>query len=133
MILRNLVVANALFALALGIGLAVSPASILLIFGITLSEAGLLVARLFGAALIGNAALMWLSRNVEESEARRVIVRALAIGFITGSVVAVPGQLSGVTNSAGWLIVAVYLFAALGYGYFGFIKPAASESPSRSG
>jgi hypothetical protein len=37
--------------------------------------------------------------------------------------VAVLGQVSGVVNALGWLTVAVYLFYALGYGYFQFVKP----------
>ena len=132
MTLKNLLVVNAIVALFLGVALTLSPTSFLSVFGITLSGSGLLIARLLGAAILGNAALMWLARNVEESEARGVIVRALTIGFVVGLVVALPGQLSGVVNSAGWLIVAVYLLAALGYGYFHFIK-GASERPSGSG
>ncbi len=133
MTLKNLLVVNAIVALFLGVALALSPASFLSVFGITLPREGLLIARLFGAAILGNAALMWLARDVEGSEARRVIVGALTIGFAVGFVVALPGQLSGVVNSTGWLIVSVYLLAALGYGYFHFIKVGASERPSGSG
>ncbi len=122
MTLKNLLVVNAIVALFFGLALILSPDRLLLVFGITLSEAGLLIGRLLGAAILGNAALMWLARDCEESEARRVIVLALAIGFAIGVIVAVQGQLSGVVNSAGWAIVAIYLLALLGYGYFRFAR-----------
>ncbi len=122
MTLKNLLVVNAVIALFFGLALILSPDRLLLVFGITLSEAGLLIGRLLGAAILGNAALMWLARDCEESEARRVIVLALAIGFAIGVIVAVQGQLSGVVNSAGWAIVAIYLLALLGYGYFRFAR-----------
>ncbi len=122
MTLKNLLVVNAVIALFFGLALILSPDRLLLVFGITLSEAGLLIGRLLGAAILGNAALMWLARDCEESEARQVIVLALAIGFAIGVIVAVQGQLSGVVNSAGWAIVAIYLLALLGYGYFRFAR-----------
>ena len=42
-----------------------------------------------------------------------------------GVVLALNATLTGVFNWFGWVIVAVYLFVALGFGYFQFTKPAA--------
>jgi hypothetical protein len=75
-------------------------------------------AREYGAALMGNFVLTWFARNAEESVARRAIVGDLfaydAIAFVAILLI----QLSGGLNLLGWSIVAIYLFFALGFGYF---------------
>jgi len=43
---------------------------------------------------------------------------------VVGVIVSLGGVLSGAVNELGWVIVAVYLLLALGFGYFQFIGPA---------
>ena len=51
-------------------------------------------------------------------------MRSFAIGFI----VALIGQLGAVVNNLGWSTVVIYLFLAVGFGYFHFKKPATKYS-----
>jgi len=57
------------------VALAAGP--VLSLYGVTLSPAGLLVARLSGVALFGYAVLTWFARDAGESKARQAIVLAL--------------------------------------------------------
>jgi hypothetical protein len=122
----TLMVINAIVALFFGLGLVLAPGALVSLYGAQLGEAGIYVARLLGAEFLSYAVLTWFARDSEESAARRAILFALVTSFGVGFIVALGGQLSGVTNALGWFTVVVYLLFALGYGYFQFLKPGAS-------
>lgn len=124
--LSVLMVINAIVAVLFGIAFVLAAGPLLLLYGITLSPGGAVVARLFGAALIGFAVILWFARNVKESEARRAIVLGFFIEHVIGFIVALLAQLSGVVNNLGWSTVVIYLLLALGFGYFQFVKPSDS-------
>ena len=126
MTLGNLFIINAVISLVFGVAAVLAPALLMSFYGITLSPAGIVVTRLFGAALLSHCALTWLARDAPDSEARRAIVLALLIADVIGFIVALLGQLAGLANPFGWSIVAIYLLLALGYGYFQFLKPTGS-------
>ena len=115
---------NAIVALLFGLGFVLVPEATLAPYGVTTDQAGIDIARLFGAAVLGYAVLTWSARKSEESAARRAIVLALFLSFSIGLVVTVVNQLSGVANALGWSTVAIYLLFALGYGYFQFAQPS---------
>ena len=124
--LSTLMLINTFVALIFGIAFVLVPGTVLTLYGVTLSAGGLVVARLFGAALIGFGMLTFLAMKAEESEAMGAIVLALFISDVVGFIVALQGQLSGAINTFGWTTVAIYLLLALGFGYFRFIKQGAS-------
>jgi hypothetical protein len=107
-----------------GLAFVFVPETSLALYGITLSPGGILIARLFGAALLEFALLSWLARNAGDSEARKAIILAVFIGEAIGFVVVLLGQLSGEVNALGWSTVAIYFLLALGFGYFQFMKPS---------
>ncbi len=82
------------------------------------------MGQLFGAALIGFAALTWTARNATDSDAGRAILLALFVADAIGFAVALIGQLGGIVNALGWSTVVIYLVLALGFGYFRFAKQA---------
>jgi hypothetical protein len=122
MSLKTVFTANAVVALVFGLLFLIVPGTGTGIYGAELSDAGLLVTRLFGATVLGYCVLTWLARNAEESEARNAIVTSLFIGWGIGFVVALIFQIQGVINIYGWVNVALYLLFTLGYGYFQFVK-----------
>lgn len=124
--LSTLFTVHAIVALLFGLGFVFAPAAILAPYGITTNEAGIVIARLLGAAFLGFSVIAWSARNTEESGARRAIVLGFFLGFAVSSAASLFGQLSGVGNALGWSTVGIYLLLALGYGYFHFIKPSAS-------
>ncbi len=121
--LTTLFIVYAVVSAAFGLAFVFVPETSLALYGITLGPGGILIARLFGAALLEFALLSWLARNAGDSEARKAIILAIFVGEAVGFIVALFGQLSGVVNALGWSTVAVYLLLALGFGYFPFMKP----------
>jgi hypothetical protein len=120
--------ANAVISLVLGCALVVAWPLVMTFFGLNVqvTQGGMAVTRLFGAAIIGYGLLTLLVRNASDSEARRAIVLSLFVTHALAFIVALPEQLSGMVSALGWLIVAMYLLLALGYGYFQFAKPTPS-------
>ena len=120
--LSTLLVIDGVVGIAFGIAFVLAPAQLLSAYGTTLDAAGLFMARLFGAALIQIGGLALLARNVADVGAQRAIVLAYLIALVIGFVVALQGQLAGISNALGWSTVVIYLLLALGFGYFQFAK-----------
>ena len=116
--LKTLLIIKAIVCLCLGIPILFVPDFIYSIFGGTLSAGGIFAAREYGASMMGNLMLTWFARNSEESETRWAIVLALFVYDAIGCLVTIVAILSGTLNPLGWLVVALYLFLALGFGYF---------------
>jgi len=116
--LKTLLIIKAIVCLCLGVGILVAPKFIYSIFGATLAAGGIFAAREYGASLIGNLMLTWFARNSDESQARWAIVLALCVYDAIGAVVTLIAILAGALNSLAWLVVALYLILALGFGYF---------------
>ncbi len=125
--LSTLFTFNAIIAAIFGISFVVIPSTMLSIYGVTLSPAGVILARLLGAEFLSYSALTWFARNLKETETQRIIILGCLIGFGIGFIVALMGQLTGVFNLIGWSNVIVYLLFTLGYGHFYFTKPTSPE------
>lgn len=122
--LSTMFIIYAIISAIFGLTFVFFPAMSLALYGITLSPGGILVVRLFGVALLEFALLSWFVRNAGDSEARQAIILAFFVGEVVGFIVALFGQLSGAVNVLGWSTVAIYLFLAIGFGYFQFKKPS---------
>jgi hypothetical protein len=127
-----LFVIAAVVTLIFGLGFVLLPEQLLSLYGVNkLDPAPMLIARLFGAALLGYGALYWFARDAEASEARRAM---LIGGFVTaavGFVAFLLAQLGGALNGLGWVNVAIYLVLAVGFGYF--LAPGVAPGPVSSG
>jgi len=115
---KTLMVIKAVVCLGFGPLLLFFPGPLLTLLGSSFGPGAAITAREYGAALLGNFMLTWFARNAQESVARRAIVLNLfvydAIAFVAMLLI----QLSGGMNLLGWGIVAIYLFFAIGFGYF---------------
>jgi hypothetical protein len=116
--LKTLLIIKAIVCLCLGIPILLVPNFIYSIFGASLTVGGAFAAREYGASMMGNLMLTWFARNSQESEARWAIILALFAYDAVGFVVSLIAVIAGVLNPLGWLIVALYLLLALGFGYF---------------
>ena len=123
--LGNFLLVKAVISLAFGIAFALVPAAVMSLYGVTLNSGGAFMARFLGACLIGIGLICWLDRNADP-QVLQGITLALCIGDTVGFIVALLGQLSGLTNALGWVNVVIWLLLALGLGYFRFLKPSAS-------
>ena len=123
--LSNFLVVKAVISLAFGIAFALVPAAVMSLYGVTLDLGGALMARFFGACLIGIGLICWLDRSADRNALQGTTL-ALCIADTVGFIVALLGQLSGLTNALGWANVVIWLLLALGLGYFRFLKPSTS-------
>lgn len=124
--LRNLFTINAVIAGLFGLAFVLVPGPLTDLYDAELSDAGLYVGRLLGAAFLMFAVVTWGSRDAQDSTARQAIILALFVGFVLGFVVSLVGQLNNIVNALGWTTVAIYLLFSVAYGYFQFRPPETS-------
>lgn len=114
----TLMVIKAVVCLVLGLLILIVPDFVYSLFGTSLTEGGTFAAREYGASLIGNLMVAWFARNATESKARRAIILGLCVYDSIGFIVTLVAVISGILNPLGWSVVAIYLFFAVGFGYF---------------
>lgn len=124
--LSNLFLITAIVAFLFGLLFVFIPATALSWYGIQLSAAGVFIARLLGAAFLGFGIISWMVRNSGGSDAVRAIVLAFFVSDLIGFILSLLYQLQGLANALGWTTVAIYLLLGLGFGYFYWMRPAAS-------
>jgi len=119
---KTLMIIKAVVCLSLGIPILLAPKFIYGIFGVTLMGGSAFAAREYGASLIGNLLLTWYGRHAQVSKARHATILALCVYDAIGFVVTLLAVLSGDLNMLAWMVVALYLFLAVAFGYF-LVKP----------
>ncbi len=122
--LKTLLIIKAAVCLVLGVLLLFAPIFGYGLFGAKLDDAGAFPAREYAASMLGAMFLTWFARNAGESQARRAIILDLFVYDAIGVVITLIAQLSGLFNFLGWGILIIYLFFAIGFGYFWFKGPA---------
>ncbi len=119
---KTLMIIKAVVCLVFGLGLMFLPDFIYGILGTSLTDGGRFAAREYASAMLGLMLITWFGRNAVASDIRLAVILGLcvydAIGFVVTTIVV----LTGVLNALGWLIAALYLFLAVGFGYF-LVKP----------
>lgn len=113
----------AVLALVHGVGFLFVPEQVAASYGMATSASTLLMARLFGAALIGLATIFWFARDGSLEFIRGVFI-ATIIGNTAGLIVVALGTMAGTLNAMGWLAALIYLFGAAGSGYFLVARPS---------
>lgn len=116
--LKTLLVVKAIVCLSIGLPILIVPDFTYSLFGATLAAGGVFAAREYGASMMGNLMLTWFARNSPESDARWAIILALFVYDAVGLVITLIAIITGVLNPLAWLIVAIYLFFTLGFGYY---------------
>jgi len=117
-----LMIIKAVVCLTLGTIILVAPEFLYSIFGTTLAAGGIFAAREYGASLFGNMLVTWFARKAAASEARKAIILGLCVYDAIGFLVTLIATITGVLNPLGWLVVVLYLFFAVAFGYF-LVKP----------
>lgn len=107
----------AVLALVHGVGFVLVPEQVAASYGIATSAATLLMARLFGAALVGLALIFWFARDGSTESVRGVFI-ATIVGNTAGLIAVVMGTTAGTLNALGWVAALIYLFGAAGSAYF---------------
>jgi hypothetical protein len=117
----------AALALVHGIGFVLLTEVVAATYGMATSASTVLMARLFGAALLGLGVIFWLARFGAPETIRGVLI-ATIIGNTVGLIVVVMGTAAGTLNALGWVAALIYLFGAAGSGYFAMARPPYSAA-----
>ena len=122
MSLRNLFLANTLVEVSFGLVALLAPAQVLSLAGATLSEpAGILYARMFGTAIISMGLLSGLTLATSPIvPLESAVTTTLLVFHSLLAAVLIIGQLTGVRDSWGWIVVGLHLFFAGSFAYFRF-------------
>ena len=125
MSLTTFLLIKAIISLIFGVPLVVLPGILMGLYGITLDPAGILMARYFGAALIGIGLLCLWTRKVADRGAQFGVTTALFVADTLGFVIALLAQFGPVATPLHWVNVIIWLLLALGLAYFRFmaLKP----------
>lgn len=121
--LRNLYLANSIITLVLALGLLLMTTVMVNLFGINNVAETRTLSQLLGVGLVVSGMITLLTREVTDPMALSAINYSNLIAGVLGVVVALNATLTGVFGWFGWVLVVVYLFIALGFGYFQFIAP----------
>src|SRR5688572_15412961 len=105
-----------------GAGFVLAPGAVFGLYGVALDAAGVMLARVAGAAVLALAVLAWLSRDAAGSEPGRAAATALLCFFVVKTTVTVLAQLGGVFNALGWSIVALDAALLLAHAYALFAR-----------
>ncbi|HLO18683.1 MAG TPA: hypothetical protein VK206_27880 [Anaerolineales bacterium] len=119
---KNFLTFAAVVAFIFALGFILIPAQLISLYNVTLNEGGILISRLFGAALLGFGLLNWSARNFGQGEATQAVLTTNLAADTVGFICALIGQLGGVpgVNALGWSTVLIYLILAAGFAYLRF-------------
>ena len=95
------------------------PYQTVTLYGTQLDVSGQFMARYFGSALLGLAAIVYLARSAKtiESMLKGGLFGMFVFG-ITGLIVSIWDVFAGTHNAMVWLNVVIYTFFSVGFSYY---------------
>ncbi len=116
---RNFLTVAAIIALLFGIGFVLIPIPLASLFGVALNPVSVYLAQLDGASLVALGIINWFYRDATNLHG---LLLGQFVANTIGFLVTLFGQLNNVIgiNALGWIIVLIYLFLAVGHGYYRF-------------
>ena len=119
--LRVLLIVNAIVLGASGLFAIFLPKAVLSLYGVTPGPSAGLMAQYAGLGSVSICLIAWLSRNINETQAKRTLIPAFLATYVIGVIISIMGTISGIMK-VGWAVVGIYLLLAFSYGYFQFVK-----------
>ena len=121
---KNFLTIASILAFLFGLGFVLMPGQLVSFYGVELNAAGILIAQLYGTALLGFGLLNWFGRDFSDSAAKQAVLTVNLASDGLGFIFALMGQLGGVpgVNALGWSTVLIYLLLAAGFAYLRFFS-----------
>ena len=120
--LRNLYLLNTVVSLGFALGFFLMGPFLLGLMGLDVSPATRTLAQLVGVELVVGGVTTLLARDVTDAKATAAINTGNFLAGVIGTVVSLVATLGGVMGWFGWVVTAVYLFIAVAFGYFQFVR-----------
>jgi hypothetical protein len=121
--MKTLFNVNIIVAILFGLGFVLLPATLLDIYGVSLSDQGITVARLFGAAILSFPVLLWYAGRSDDPRFMMGASRTVFTYWLLGTIVLVIAQLDGQLDAAfGWATIGLHGVLLLWHGYYIFVK-----------
>ena len=114
---RNVMILSAVSALAFGAAFVIVPGLLGSLLGLATTPAVILMARLYGTALLGIGLLSWLIKDVTERRVQQPVLLTFIVTDFGGFLVLLVGQLNGLMNALAWLIIMFLLLMSAAYAY----------------
>lgn len=115
--LKELMILNAIAYAIIGIPLLLAPAKIMAMFGLHLNSDGMIMAQLFGGALLGNCLVVWFSRKDTGSISLHATILYLIVYNGINFLVIFWATAKGIMEFTGYSAAIGFLLFALSYGY----------------
>lgn len=114
---KTIYTAVGLLHLIFGLGFILLPNLVTSLYGVSLDEAGTMMARLLGTSDLAGALLLLGARNLPASPATRLVSLKGMVEWGLVAIVLLYYSLTGLVNVLGWVsvvlfVIIVYLFAA---------------------
>ena len=128
---RMIFVVDTWVAGAFGAVLLLAPEVLFSLYGVHTDAAGEFLARLLGAFVLGQAPLLWWTRDQVTSPQGIAITRAHGIIDACSTVLCAFACVRHILNAQGWVVVALFALFGAGRIYFGFLaRPVlAAQNP----
>ena len=121
---KNFLTIASIVSFLFALGFVLMPGQLVSFYNVELNAGGILIGRLFGAALLGFGLLNWFGRDFSDSAVKQAVLTVNLAGDALGFIFALMGQLGGVpeVNALGWSTVLIYLLLAAGFAYLRFFS-----------
>jgi len=114
---------------AFGVVLVAAPQLLFTLYGMQTDVAGEFLARLLGAFVLGQAPMLWWTRDHVATPQGIAITRSHGIVDTISTVLVAAACLRGIMNPGGWVVVALFALFGSGRVYYGFVaRPAAAAA-----
>jgi len=120
--LRNLYLLNTVISLGFALGFFLLSSFLLKLMGMDVSPATQTLAQLVAVELVVGGVTTYLARDVTDSTATSAINTGNFLAGVLGTIIVLHATLTGIMGWFGWVVTAVYLFIAVAFGYFQFVK-----------
>jgi hypothetical protein len=120
--LRNLYLLNTIVSLGFALGFFLVSPFLLGLFGMEVTPDARTLAQLIGVELVVGGVTTLLARDVTDAKATGAINTGNFLAGLIGTIIALRATLTGVMGGFGYVVTAVYLFIAVAFGYFQFLK-----------
>ena len=115
--MKSLFIINSAISVGYALAFLVAAGPLLAVYGIAPNPEGTFMARWFGVGLLAIGLTTWFARSAPDPAAGRAIVRALAISYGVGIVLATWGSPLGPFSQLGWIVVGFNLLLGAAFTY----------------